>query len=269
MKDLLNHITSTLQPVYGVEEAQELAFWILEESTSLSRFELMGNKGTTKFPNIEIILQRLLKKEPIQYIFGHTEWMGHDLKVTPATLIPRPETAELVELVGKRCQEHRLSVLDIGTGSGCIAIALKSRHPDWDITGVDISEETLQIAKENAKKNQVNITFTKADILTDEIDDFDCIVSNPPYVMDREKSSMDERVIGYEPHQALFVNDNDPLLFYRRIATMRKGTWLFFEINEQFGQEVANLMIDSGYSDVEITNDMYGKQRMVSGRTKA
>lgn len=266
MKELFDYIFSALQPIYGSIEARELTFWILEESTSKSRFELMGCKDTINIPNIEIILRRLTKKEPIQYIFGHTQWMGLDLKVTPDTLIPRPETAELVELVDRYCHGSKLRVLDIGTGSGCIAIALKSRHPDWDVTAIDISPNALDVAKENAENNHVNITFRQMDILSDEIGSFDCIISNPPYVMEQEKDAMDEQVKNHEPSLALFVPDSDPLVFYRRIATIRKGEWLFFEINEQFGNEVASLMEEAGYTDVEINQDIYGKQRMVSGR---
>lgn len=269
MKEVFDHIYSTLLPLYGPYEARELAYWILEESTSLSRYELMGCKGTINISNVEIILQRLLKKEPIQYILGHTQWMGLDLKVTSATLIPRPETAELVEMVGQYCHDAKLRVMDIGTGSGCIAIALKSRHPDWEVTAIDSSREALVIAQENAQANHVNITFEEVDILSDEIECFDCIVSNPPYVMEREKSTMDERVLNYEPSQALFVSDNDPLVFYRRIASIRKGKWLFMEINEQFGTQVAQLMEQAGYTDITIKEDIYGKQRMVCGRLEA
>lgn len=268
MKEMLRYITSTLTPIYGPEEAKEIAFWILEESTSMSRFELMGCKDTINIPNIEIILQRLQKKEPIQYIFGHTQWMGLDLRVNPATLIPRPETAELVELINKKCTSSQLHVLDIGTGSGCIAIALKKSHPNWEVTAIDISKEALLVAQTNARLNHVDITFKQMDILSDEIEYFDCIVSNPPYVLEEEKTNIDERVKNHEPSQALFVSDNDPLLFYRRIASLKKSNWLFFEINERFGQEVALLMQGAGYTDIEIKEDMYGKQRMVSGRIK-
>lgn len=268
MKECFDYIYSTLLSTYGPDEALELTYWILEESTSMSRYEIMGCKGTINIPNIEIILQRLLKKEPIQYIFGHTQWMGLDIKVTPATLIPRPETAELVELVEQYCHDSKLRIMDIGTGSGCIAIALKSRHPNWELTAIDSSEKALSIAKENALANHVNITFKKVDILSDEIECFDCIVSNPPYVMEKEKATMDERVLHYEPVQALFVSDNDPLVFYHRIANMRKGQRLFMEINEQFGTEVAQLMEQAGYTDVTIKEDIYGKQRMVCGRIK-
>lgn len=214
---------------------------------------------------------RLMRNEPIQYIAGHMPWMGLDLRVTPDTLIPRPETAELVGEIGKekglRNAEGGLSVLDIGTGSGCIAIALKQRHPEWDVTGLDISAGALEVARENARRNGVDVHWLQADILSDEIDEkWDIIVSNPPYICEEEKADMEKNVLDWEPAGALFVPNEDPLRFYRRIATLRLGQKLYFEINERFGKEVAELLQKTGYEDVEIRQDIYGKDRFVVGR---
>jgi len=238
---LISSIQSQLETAYPADEAEALAWWVAEEITGLSRTQLqIGCKDTTFFANmqkinetnadLQQIIARLLRFEPIQYIFGHTLWYGLDLKVTPATLIPRPETAELVEQISNfKFQISNCRVLDIGTGSGCIAIALKKRHPEWQVTGIDISAEAIEVAKENARRNGVEVNFQVADIF-DPIDKnlkskisnlkYDVIVSNPPYIRESEKSSMRPNVLNYEPASALFVPDNDPLLFYRRIASL-------------------------------------------------
>ena len=229
MKQQIDYIISQLRGFYPDEELRELAYWIVEETTGLTRTEiLIGCKDTTKNAHLqvlEIILQKLRAHEPIQYIFGHTEWKGLDLRVTPATLIPRPETAELVDWVLQVADKDKpLRVLDIGTGSGCIAIALKKAAPLWHVTGVDISSEALTIARDNAERNNVEVNWLQADILSpisnSQLPITDIIISNPPYICDSEKAEMDARVLDYEPHAALFVPDHDPLLFYHRIASL-------------------------------------------------
>ena len=274
MKELINHITAQLEVAYPKDEAQALAWWIVEEETSLSRSQLIcGCKDTTFSPHMQEIVTRLLHFEPIQYIFGHTLWNGLDLKVTPATLIPRPETAELVEKVERlKVKGERLKVLDIGTGSGCIAIGLKKAHHEWQVTGIDISEDAIEVAKENAKRNGVEVEFKVADIFGIQNTeyrlqtDFEIVVSNPPYICESEKSSMRPNVLAYEPASALFVPDNDPLKFYRRIAELKMGKYLFFEINEAYPQELADMLKELGYEDIQITNDIYGKPRIIEAR---
>ena len=302
MKNLVAHIASRLQDAYPADEAEALAWWIAEELTGRTRTELLFDcKSTTNFPHLQIgdpfleqIIARLLHFEPIQYIFGHTIWNGLDLKLTPATLIPRPETAELVERINNlqffKSSNPQIHLLDVGTGSGCIAIALKKAHPEWQVTGIDISPEAIAVAKENALRNNVSVNFQVADIFSDGIEQtftfhlspFTLIVSNPPYICESEKKDMRPNVLNYEPSSALFVPDSDPLLFYRRIATLianhksqitnsspvrgTEGAYLFFEINESYASELSAMLGGLGYTDIQITKDIYGKDRIIEGR---
>lgn len=290
----ISDIQSQLAAVYPKDEAGALAWWIMEEETGLSRSQILtGCKITKNFAHVQEVIARLLHFEPIQYIYGHTEWCGLDLRVTPATLIPRPETAELVERINRPTQTlpkgKALKVLDIGTGSGCIAVALKKAHPEWEVTGIDISEEAIEVAKENAKRNKVDVDFRVADIFSDEngvIEPlggeengknlrYDIVVSNPPYICEKEKAGMRRNVLDFEPLGALFVPDDDPLKFYRRIAELfslplqgkdRERSFLFFEINEAYGDEIVALLNDYGYRDIRLIKDMYGKARIIEGR---
>ena len=271
MKQIISQISSQLQSAYPEDEARSLAWWIMEELTGKSRTELQFGCKDTAFSSImqeksQEIISRLLHFEPIQYIFGHTLWCGLDLLVTPATLIPRPETAELVERINKPTQTlpegKALKVLDVGTGSGCIAIALKKAHPSWSVTGIDISPEA--------------INFQVVDIFdfNEKNPKYDIVVSNPPYICESEKTSMRPNVLNFEPSTALFVPDSDPLLFYRRIAELfslpleGKGRerGLFFEINEAFGEELMQLLDSLGYTDIQIHKDIYGKDRIIEAR---
>ena len=226
---------------------------------------------------MQTIVKRLLHFEPIQYIFGHTFWCGLDLKVTPATLIPRPETAELVEtIINYPLPITNCRVLDIGTGSGCIAIALKKAHPEWQVTGIDISAEAIEVAKENAPRNNVEVEFKVADIfdfneqnLKSKISNlkYDIVVSNPPYICEKEKATMNQNVLDFEPAQALFVPNDDPLKFYRKIAESRLGKHLFFEINEAYPKELVALLENLDYTDIQVKNDIYGKPRIIQARS--
>ena len=272
----IRDIAAQLRSVYPAAEAEDLAWWVAEEMTGLTRSQIItGCKITKNIPNVQEIVDRLLHFEPVQYIFGHTLWCGLDLKVTPATLIPRPETAELVDKVERlQLKAERPKILDIGTGSGCIAIALKKRHPDWEVTGMDISPEAIVVAQENARRNGVEVNFLVADILSDEIgriiNSYDVIVSNPPYVCEREKEGMRRNVLDYEPATALYVPDDDPLRFYRRIAELSRlhssPFTLFFEINEAYPAELTAMLEGLGYTDIHVTNDIYGKPRIIDCR---
>ena len=259
------HIVEALRTAYDELEARELARWVREE--------LPENADSNA---ISAAVNRLLQGEPVQYVFEHALWMGLDLRVTPATLIPRPETAELISICKVRFDKGTpLSaprVLDIGTGSGCIALALKQKHPEWEVSGCDISEETLAVARENAVRNGVNVNFFRCNILHEVPEGpFNLLVSNPPYVCETEKSTMESRVLDYEPASALFVSDAQPLLFYERITTLATnglltaGGMLCFEINERFGSAVAELMQQPGFREVRVLKDMFGKDRFVTG----
>ena len=298
MKQIISQISSQLQSAYPEDEARSLAWWIMEELTGKSRTELQfGCKDTAFSPVMQEksqeIISRLSHFEPIQYIFGHTLWCGLDLLVTPATLIPRPETAELVERINvQMVNDQMVNVLDIGTGSGCIAIALKKAHPSWSVTGIDISPEAIVIARENARRNKVKVNFQVADIFdfneeTPKFEEivppagkeilnpkYDLVVSNPPYICESEKSSIRPNVLNFEPSSALFVPDDDPLKFYRRIAELfslpleGKGRerGLFFEINEAYGPQLSAMLDNLGYTDIQIHKDIYGKDRIIEAR---
>ncbi len=271
MKSTISHIVEQLTPLYPADEARALAWWIVEETTGKSRTELLtACKGTTFSPDLQMIVARLLKKEPIQYVFGHTLWCGLDLKVTSATLIPRPETAELVDLVSQnpvlKAVPHPVRLLDIGTGSGCIALALKKAHPGWEVSGLDVSAKALAVARENGCRNGLEVEWIEADIMTSMIDRYDVIVSNPPYIAESERAEMDANVLDFEPHSALFVPDDDPLCFYRRIASLRAAEWVYFEINPRYAEPMVDMMQHLGYTEITIHNDVYGKTRILSGR---
>lgn len=260
MNEQTEYIIEKLRQKFSASEARELARWVEEEMTENP--ESIG---------ISDAVERLLKGEPVQYVFQHALWLGLDLHVTPATLIPRPETAELVTLIGKR-PAQTLRILDIGTGSGCIAIALKKDHPEWDVCGCDISTEALQVAQENAKRNNTEVKFYPCDILRNiPKGKYDVIVSNPPYVCESEKSTMESMVLDHEPASALFVSDTHPLLFYERISDVAKqlltpNGMLYFEINERFGKETAELLHEHGFREIALRQDMFGKDRFVYGK---
>lgn len=221
---------------------------------------------------IDSVLERLLRHEPIQYIFNEAYFQGLHLKVTPHTLIPRPETEELVDIIVKENSDSDLRVLDIGTGSGAIAIALARSLRFPIVDAIDISQEALNTAEENAKLLKTKVNFFKKDILNVDNHDneiYDIIVSNPPYITEHEKTDMEQNVLDYEPHTALFVPDNDPLLFYRAITlysvkALKPGGRIYFEINSRFGKETAKLLSDNGFTNTMVIKDMYGLDRFVS-----
>jgi release factor glutamine methyltransferase len=216
----------------------------------------------------------LLKNKPIQYIIGETEFCDLKFKVNENVLIPRPETSEMIYKIVNRqrtTDNRQLSILDIGTGSGCIAISLAKQIPNSKVYALDISEKALEVAKENAINNDAEVTFIHDDILSlkNKIETkFDIIVSNPPYVRELEKAEMRDNVLNWEPHNALFVSDNDPLIFYRNIlefakSHLKENGEIWFEINEYLGKEMTDLCKGYGFSDIEIFKDFRGKERIV------
>lgn len=275
MHPVYSHIKENLLPLYPAEEASALARWILTDVFSLSPTELYTGKDINFQPKdwdrLEDILTRLRNHEPIQYILGTCSFCGLEFQVAPGVLIPRPETAELVDWI---VSGHRTSlsadILDIGTGSGCIAISLAHHLKGATVSAWDISSEALRIARQNAERNQVRVSFTRTDILQPEVPDMqaDIIVSNPPYITEKEREEMEHNVLDWEPEQALFVPDNDPLLFYRAIARhglhmLRPQGRIYFEINRAYGKETTDLLMRLGYKQVELKKDFYGNDRMI------
>jgi release factor glutamine methyltransferase len=232
--------------------------------------------SATEFEKIEAILLRLKNAEPIQYILGETEFYGLKLKVNPSVLIPRPETEELVEWVLHSNLPKNYRILDIGTGSGCIAMAIKNQLKETKVSGMDISEKALETARQNALENGLEVDFFQDDILNPknlQEGMYDVIVSNPPYIRESEKPLMHSNVLNFEPENALFVPDEDPLVFYRAIAEFAKkylseNGSLFFEINESLNTEMVDLLTGFGFSDIEIRKDINGKNRMVRCKNK-
>jgi release factor glutamine methyltransferase len=218
------------------------------------------------------IVEKLKTDQPIQYIIGETDFYGLSFFVNSGVLVPRPETEELVDWIIKENKNEKASVLDIGTGSGCIAIAIKKYFHESSVLAVDISDNALSIAKKNALRNETIIDFLKLDILNfvdnGYLQGFDMIVSNPPYVRESEKTQMKDNVLKYEPAEALFVPDNDPLLYYKAIADfsvnhLYKGGYLYFEINEDLSDQLERMLVLKGFSEVYIKKDINGKYRML------
>lgn len=275
MKATIQFINSELRGLYPVSETEGLTRLIFEAVCGWSFTEQLIKKQEKikdeDFIKIKKIVARLKKFEPVQYILGETEFYGLRLNVNPSVLIPRPETEELVDWMVRSNLPANSLILDIGTGSGCIALALKSALKNAKVSGTDISEGALQTAHENAARNKLDVHFYRSDILKQENQDneiYNVIVSNPPYIKESEKLLMLPNVLEFEPANALFVTDNDPLVFYRSIAGFAKkylaeNGKLFFEINENLGFEMKNMLIDFGFCNIEIRNDINGKNRMI------
>ncbi len=219
---------------------------------------------------LDDIIARLQRHEPLQYIVGHARFHGHRFKVTPATLIPRPETEQLVDLIIDENPRSDLRVLDMGTGSGCIAISLARALKFAQVDALDVSRDALAVARDNAAELKVKVRFFESDMLAEQpAATYDIIVSNPPYICWSEREAMERNVKDYEPGQALFVPDNDPLLFYKAIAryaarSLERGGRLYLEINQRFGNEVKRLLQDNGFDEVRIMEDSYGKVRFAA-----
>ena len=274
-----NTIREKLSPIYAPEEAESLSRLILEHVTGFSRLQLHLHQSDRlpepKIMQIGEILNRLATHEPIQYILGEADFYGLKFSVTPAVLIPRAETEELVDWIISEEKETCKSLLDIGTGSGCIPIAIDRHATIGKIEGWDISAEALEIARQNAMRNDSRVQFSLQDIFDTsslpESAKWDVIVSNPPYVLTEESALMEQNVVGFEPHLALFVPDNDPLLFYRTIARfaaahLQPHGMLYFEINERMGERTSELLREQGFSEILTRKDLQGKERMIRAK---
>jgi release factor glutamine methyltransferase len=276
INELRKRSESEFADLYPSEEYNSFFAMLSESMLGYSRFELSLNASEEINPEIlpKFIdaLERLKNREPIQYIIGSTEFFGLSFCVTPDTLIPRPETEELVEWVIQENIESA-EILDIGTGSGCIAVSLAKQMNDSVVTALDVSNRALDVAVRNAKDNDVSVNFIEKDILsTNQLPSkYDIIVSNPPYVRHEEKKNMDDNVLQFEPETALFVPDNDPLKFYRSITSLAKthlkeGGSLFFEINEYLSKEMVSMLKDNGFSDIQLRQDFRGRDRFIKCR---
>jgi release factor glutamine methyltransferase len=272
-KILFNQLVTEITSVYEENEAKSIIYLLLEHHLNLSKIDILLGNPVRQSLDFQDIIIRLKAHEPVQYIIGETEFYGRKFKITPDTLIPRPETEELVQLVLSIIPSgpDRGAILDIGTGTGCIAISLACELPNAQVYAYDISEKALKVAKENAVTNNVNVIFEQVDIFslsTSFFSPFSIIVSNPPYVMNAEKLKMEQNVLDYEPHLALFVEDSNPLIFYEAIAEFAAKNLIneglcIVEINQMFGLETAELFWNQGFHSVEVVKDMFGKDRMV------
>ena len=279
LKQYKSHFFNSLKNIQDEQEIESFFFILTEYLHNLKRVDVALN------PNFELtneevekwnaILSELQQEKPIQYITGEAWFYGLKFDVNENTLIPRPETEELVEFILKETSNFQLpasslNILDIGTGSGCIPISLKANLPQANVSAIDVSEKALEVAKRNAELNKVEINFILTNIL--EVEDlnqhFDIIVSNPPYVRNLEKQEIKKNVLDYEPHLALFVEDTDALLFYRKIAqlaleNLSPNGLLFFEINQYLGKETVELLENLGFKNIELKKDIYGNNRMI------
>jgi release factor glutamine methyltransferase len=287
MKDMTTYIKQTLADIYPPEEIRGIIRLIFSYICNLSRNQQILCKDRQMPENekrqILAVLERLKKHEPIQYVIGETEFYSLPMQVNPSVLIPRPETGELVDLIIKShaAKDSPIRILDIGAGSGCIAIALSRHLPHAEVTAVDISEAALQTARANARRNHAAVRFLQSDILDTDRSvalisgHFDIIVSNPPYVRESERQAMCANVLDYEPRLALFVPDDDPLLFYRAIAVFAQkklapGGMVCFEINPACDAMISEMLNRYGFADTEILPDLSGKNRFtVAKKTDA
>lgn len=281
MNSIYRFTLSALLRDYAEGEARAMAFLILEDAFGIRRTDIYADKVTEFSSNegqrLHNILERIHRGEPVQYAVGRARFLGRYFRVTPATLIPRPETEELVELfLRDNPAPRRTGILDVGTGTGCIAVSLKLARPYASVMGVDISSGALAVAQENARTLGADVTFVEQDITkaprrlfgSEGLEDI-FIVSNPPYVMEKERAEMERHVLDYEPDTALFVPDSDPLRFYRALAawgTFAKAAGVYCEINAALGEATAQLFRAAGYRETELIQDSFGRDRFVRAR---
>lgn len=275
MKDSIKYISEKLSDTYDQRECKAIARYLVEEVSGMSYTDILvkdTNFSEEQRDKIDIIINRLIDGEPMQYVLGYSYFCNLKIGVKSGVLIPRPETEELCRLIIDREKTDNPKILDICTGSGCIALALKNGIPNALVDGVDISETALRIAKENSYNCNLEVNFFKYDVLNNTpslCGGYDIIVSNPPYICNFEKDKMEDIVLKNEPHLALFVEDETPLVFYDKIAKLgvkilNNGGRLFFEINPLFYKELQELLKNLNYSDIEVIEDINGRQRFVA-----
>ena len=278
MHPILYEIRDALKGYYPDSEALALAKMLLVEVFGFSTLELYGGKDkefSEKHRSVlKEMIRRLQKNEPIQYIIGIESFFGLTFEVNPNVLIPRPETQELVSwIIGDYQSDESIRILDIGTGSGCIPISLAKQLSKAEVESWDISEGALEVASRNCERNGVKVLLRQKDVLkaAPEGDLYDVIVSNPPYITNKEKTDMEANVLDWEPSLALFVPDEDPLLFYRKIAQLgcdmlKEGGSLYFEINRAYGEETILMLKELGYAQIELKKDSWGNDRMIKAK---
>lgn len=274
-REVLNILCTAARECYDDIEARQIAEMVLEAKGGLSRNDILVEPNMeVTIEDLDTIVEQLKRWQPVQYIIGSAEFMDMTLEVSDAVLIPRPETEELVMWVAEECAPGS-RILDVGTGSGCIAIGVARSVKDSKVSAIDISDAALAVARRNGAEYATNVEFLKGDALADFDtlfdDKFDAVVSNPPYIPEQDISLMRPNVVDYEPHMALFVPDNDPLIFYRSIAhtarrMLREGGGLYFEIYENFVEEMCAMLRAEGYGDVRVREDFRGKPRMICAK---
>jgi release factor glutamine methyltransferase len=275
-KQLYDYVFRRIE-VYEERERRQLTEIVLEYFLDVTRTAILIDTPIEQ-PSDELkqelrdVCKRINQLEPIQYILGEAKFYGFDFFVAPGVLIPRPETEELVDLIQKKFQiTDQPTIIDLGTGSGCIAISLAQLLPNANISAIDVSDVAIAIAKDNILENEVNVQLFKGDILVDDLPEkefYDIVVSNPPYITEKEKTDMSTNVLDHEPHLALFVPDNDPLKFYKRIADLalvglKKGGKLYLELNENYSQDTKKMVIEKGFIAATIEQDLQGKDRVL------
>jgi len=277
IKDIRFYLAKELEKIYQEPEISALSDMIIKTVTGIQKLHQLYMKEhiftRQQAERIINICKDLKTGKPIQYILGETSFYDCAIKVTSSTLIPRSETEELVDLIIRENKDYQGTIIDIGTGSGCIAVALAVNLPGAVVTGIDISDEAIMIARENAQLNNVTISFLIGDVLSfdsDRIDKAGIIVSNPPYVRNSEKQFMSKNVLDFEPHSALFVPESDPLIYYRAILKLADKILLhsgrlYFEINEAMGKLMVQLLESYGYTEIQIVADINGKERIIKG----
>lgn len=280
IKDILRFFRKELKDSYENDELETIIVFCFEKFLNLNRAELISKMENTvsesELLKFNFAIKDLKKNKPIQYILGEADFYRLKFKVNEHVLIPRPETEELVHLIIQENKNTSPSIIDIGTGSGCIPIALKKNIPSAKISAIDISEQALKVSRDNAKLNGVEIEFISDNILNprSKIQNpesfFDIIVSNPPYICISEKEKMHKNVLEYEPHIALFVNDNDPLLFYKAICDfallhLNENGVIYLEINQSLSSETNNLLENKGFKNIELIKDLSNNYRILRG----
>ncbi|MEQ8906658.1 peptide chain release factor N(5)-glutamine methyltransferase [Ekhidna sp.] len=271
VKQIWQETVKQLEKVYDRREAENITYLLLEDAFSVSKTDILFEAVVEiASDQLNVYIQKLLQHEPIQYVTGIADFYGRRFHIEPGALIPRPETEELVGLILKENQVQNPRILDVGVGSGCIALTL-ALELDTQVYGTDVSEEAIAIARKNAQQLGAKTQLYHSDILKEDLPEsnLDILVSNPPYIPQKEFDLIAQNVTWFEPEMALFVPNRDPILFYKRIAdaglnALKSGGKLYFEIHENFGNEVKTFLENAGYSEVNIHQDMQGKHRMVS-----